>query len=109
MLEEAIMSMKTILVPTENDIAMQSALSTALLLAQRCNSYIEGFPLRVRLKEFSMVDMGGAIPLETFDKQSQEEAQKAHELFESFMREHNVPRANATTASLSYGWLPDAA
>ena len=101
--------MKTILVPTEIDVAMQSALSTALLLAQRCNSYIEGFPLRPRISGFSMVDMGGAVPLETLTQQSLEEAQKAREVFESFMREHNVPRSGGTAASLSYGWLPDAA
>jgi hypothetical protein len=37
------MSMKTILVPTENHDAMRSTLETALLLARRCDSYIEGF------------------------------------------------------------------
>ena len=56
-----------------------------------------------------MVDMGGAIPLETFRQQSLEEAEKAREVFESFMREHNIPHSSSTTASLSYGWLPDAA
>ena len=34
------MSMKTILVPTENHDAMRSTLETALLLARRCDSYI---------------------------------------------------------------------
>jgi len=38
--------MKTILVPTEDDAAMSSALETALILARRCDSYIEGFSLR---------------------------------------------------------------
>jgi hypothetical protein len=34
--------MKTILVPIEEDNAMGSALQTALILARRCDSYIEG-------------------------------------------------------------------
>ena len=38
------MTMKTILIPTENDRSIQSALETALLLARRCDSYMEGLP-----------------------------------------------------------------
>jgi hypothetical protein len=54
------MSMKTILVPMENNDAMQSALETALLLGQRCDSYIEGFALRWSINEFMVGDvMGG--------------------------------------------------
>ena len=40
------MSMKTILVPIEKHDDMQSVLQTALLLARRYDSYIEGVPLR---------------------------------------------------------------
>ena len=47
------MSMKTILVPMENHDAMHSALETALLLARRSNSYIEGFALRWPVIEFA--------------------------------------------------------
>jgi hypothetical protein len=36
------MSMKSVLVPTENHDAMQSALETALLLARKFDSYVEG-------------------------------------------------------------------
>jgi len=102
------MGMKTILIPTETDAAMQSTLSTALLLAQRCSSYMEGFPLRFGINEFATIDFGGAMPLETFKKQSLEETQKAREMFESFMREHNVPRSNGANTSVSYGWFADA-
>src|SRR5581483_5222417 len=38
--------MKTILVPTEQGATMASALETAFLLAQKFDSFIEGFPLR---------------------------------------------------------------
>ena len=102
------MSMKTILVPTENDDAMRSALQTALHLARRYDSYIEGFALRWSINEFTGVDMVGGFPLETYQQDSEEEAKKAHQLFESFMQEHNVPRSTKTTGTLSFGWLDEA-
>jgi len=100
--------MKTILVPTESHESMRSALVTALLLARRFDSYIEGFALRFRVNEFIAVDMAGAIPLETLREESFDEARRARTLFEAFMREHAVPRSETPVASLSYGWLDDA-
>jgi len=102
------MSMKTILVPTENHDAMQSALNTALLLARRCSSYVEGFALRLAITEFIGADMAGGIPLETYKNDSVEEARQAREVFESFMRKHDVPRSSGTAAALSFGWLDEA-
>ena len=48
--------MKTILVPTDDNNAMGSALETALILARRCDSYIEGFALRWEIAEFTEAD-----------------------------------------------------
>src|SRR5215470_18053627 len=100
--------MKTILVPTESHDAMRSALATALVMARRFNSYIEGFALRFRVNEFVAVDMAGAIPLESLREESLDEARRARALFESFMQENGVPRADRDAAALSYGWLNDA-
>ena len=100
--------MKTILVPTESHEAMRSALATALVMARRFNSYIEGFALRFRVNEFVAVDMAGAIPLESLREESLDEARRARALFESFMQENGVPRADRDAATLSYGWLNDA-
>ena len=101
--------MKTILVPTESHESMRSALATALMLARRFDSYIEGFALRFRVNEFIAVDMAGAIPLDTLREESFDEARRARMLFEAFMREQAVPRSSDTPiASLSYGWLDDA-
>src|SRR5437899_38240 len=91
--------MKTILVPTESHESMRSALTTALLLARRFDSYIEGFALRFRVNEFIAVDMAGAIPLETLREESFDEARRARTLFEAFMREHAVPRPSAAEAT----------
>jgi len=55
----ATMTMKTILIPTENDRSIQSALETALLLARRCDSYMEGFALRSGISELVGVDAVG--------------------------------------------------
>jgi nucleotide-binding universal stress UspA family protein len=59
--------------------------------------------------------MAGAIPLETLREESFDEARRARTLFETFMREHAVPRSDAAVASLSsavaslsYGWFDDA-
>jgi hypothetical protein len=105
---EATMSMKTILVPTENHDAMLSALETALLLARRCDSYIEGFALRWSINEFTGVDMMSGLPLERYKQDSEEEAKKARQLFESFMQEHNVSRSTKTAGALSFDWLDEA-
>ena len=43
------MSFKTILVPIEQHDRMNAALETALLLARKFDSYVEGFALRVEL------------------------------------------------------------
>jgi len=45
-LQRAGLTMKTILVPTQNTPTMQSTLETAVLLAQRTGAYIEGVPRR---------------------------------------------------------------
>ena len=102
------MSMKTILIPTEHHDAMEAVLETALLLARRCDSYMEGFALRWGINEFVAADVGGGIPLETYRQDSLEEARQARLMFEVFMQRHHVPRATATAASLSFGWLDDA-
>jgi nucleotide-binding universal stress UspA family protein len=100
--------MKTILVPTEPNEAMRSALATALLLARRFDSYIEGFALRFRFNEFVAVDMAGAIPLESLREESVDEARRARALFESFMQENGMPRAERGAAAPAFGWLNDA-
>ena len=103
------MSVKTILVPMENQDAMQSALETALLLGRRSNSYIEGFALRWPVIELAGgIDIMGGLPLDRFKEDIEEDAKKAKQIFETFMQKHDVPRSTETTESLSFGWLDDA-
>ena len=100
--------MKSILVPIENIEGMASALETALLLARLRGSYVEGFALRFAISEFIAIDPAGSIPLETYRQDSLEEAAAARQLFETFMQNHNVPRAGGTSSGPSYGWLDNA-
>ena len=63
--------MKTILFPTEPRTSTTAALETALLLARRFDSYIEGFALQSRISEFVAVDMGGSFALDLFKQESE--------------------------------------
>lgn len=102
---EAIMSMKTILVPMEKHDGMQSVLETALLLARRYDSYIEGFPLRWATVDFALGDIAVAFPVEQYKQEMAAEAQRARQTFETFMQIRGVPRSTERTTSLSFGWL----
>jgi len=103
------MSMKTILVPMEPHEGMTAVLETALLLANKCGSYIEGFPLRFGISEFVAVDPAGSIPLESYRQESLEEAAQARKLFEAFMQQRNIPRVGGAAGSgPCCGWLEDA-
>ena len=93
--------MKTILVPTEDNSAMQSALDTALLVARRCDSYIEGFALRWSTADFAAFDPTGGIPLETDKLAAARVEKQARQVFESFMDSHNVPRSAALSSDNS--------
>jgi nucleotide-binding universal stress UspA family protein len=100
--------MKTILVPTEDDDTMSSALESALILARRCDSYIEGFALRWRIAEFVSADMMGAVVVQADHREITRMETQARAIFESFMQKRGVPRSTATTDSLSFGWLDNA-
>jgi len=102
------MTMKTILIPTERGESMSSALQTALLLARRLDSYIEGFALQPGISQLLAVDMGASIATESFRQESIEEAKKTKTMFEAFMQEQGVPRSSQAASGLSFSWLNDA-
>jgi len=101
------MEFRTILVPTEEHDLMSSTLETALVLARKFDSYIEGFALRVAFPAaYAVADVGaGAIP--QLEHDIAENAQRARSLFENFMQQHGVARAGPA-ATLSSRWLEDA-
>src|SRR5215469_9749759 len=55
--------MKTILVPTEQSPTTVSALDTALLLARKFDSCIEGFPLRPAVADLVAMDPDSGLTM----------------------------------------------
>ena len=83
------MGFKTILVPIEQHDLMNSTLETALLLARKFNSYIEGFALRVAIPAvYAVAD--GAVAIPQLEQDIAEHAKQTRTLFETFMQEHHV-------------------
>jgi nucleotide-binding universal stress UspA family protein len=102
------MGMKTILVLMEKYDDMQSVLETALLLARRCGSYIEGVPLRWAIQDFALGDVVVAFPVEQYEREIAADAQRARQTFETFMQKNDVPRSTTTrTPSPTFGWLSE--
>ncbi len=103
--------MKTILIPTEDHDAMASVLETALLIARRFDSYMEGFALHPAISEFVTVDPLSSLTVHHSGEADDEIERNAHSVFEGFMGAHKVPRASAEAArtSYSYGWVRPAA
>ena len=102
------MGMKTILVLMEKYDDMQSVLETALLLARRCDSYIEGVPLRWAIQDFALGDVVVAFPVEQYEREIAADAQRARQMFETFMQKNDVPRSTTTrTPSPTFGWLSE--
>ena len=95
------MSMKTMLIPTEQRNSMSSTLQTALLLARRFDSYMEGFALQPAINELLAVDMVGSFAPESFKRDRIEDAHKTKTVFESFMHEHGVPHFDPAISGLS--------
>ena len=101
------MGFKTILVPIEQHDLMNATLETALLLARKFDSYIEGFALRVEFPAVFAIGDVGAVPIPALEQDIAEHEQRSRGLFENFMQAHGVPRAGDAKA-MSSGWLDNA-
>jgi nucleotide-binding universal stress UspA family protein len=102
------MAMKTILVPTEPHDLMTSTLETALLLARRFDSYIEGFALRPAIDNFVAMDPISGMAMATVKQRDAETATQAQGLFEGFMQAHQVPRSVEPKSALAWSWFDTA-
>ena len=101
--------MKTILVPTEQHDLTNSILQSALLLARKFDSYIEGFALFPAMVELYAFDAGIPLPIEVKEHDA-EMAKQARALFERFMAEHGVAPSGRSHEAPSFGWtegVPD--
>src|SRR5215468_11570533 len=101
------LTMKTILVPTQNIPAMKSTLETAVLLAERAGSYIEGVPLWFGASEFVVVELASSFSIETFRARREEETAESRVLFETFMRERGIASAKTTADRPWFSWFAE--
>src|SRR5580698_3336697 len=101
--------MKTILVPTEHGSTMVSALDTALLLAQKFDSCIEGFPLRPAVADLVAMDPDSGLTMVAVKENDAEMVRQAEDTFRAFMEQHHIPqRSGDGKTTLSCAWLKDA-
>jgi nucleotide-binding universal stress UspA family protein len=101
--------MKTILVPTEQGAAMASALETALLLAKKFDSCIEGIPLRPAVADLVAMDPDSGLTMVAVKENDAEMVRQAEAEFRAFMAGHQLAeRTGEAQASLSWAWLKDA-
>jgi len=100
--------MKTILVPTEHNTSMLSALDTALLLAQKFGSSIEGFALRPAVADLVAMDPDSGLTMVAVKENDAEMIRQAEDIFRSFMDQHHLPQRADDTAMPSapcWSWL----
>jgi nucleotide-binding universal stress UspA family protein len=101
--------MKTVLVPTEPHASMLSALETALLLAQKFGSCIEGFPLRPGVADLVAMDPDSGLTMVAVKENDAELARHAEDVFRAFMDQRGVPqRTGDAAATLSWTWQREA-
>jgi nucleotide-binding universal stress UspA family protein len=101
--------MQTILVPTEQHDLTTSILQSAVLLARRCDSYLEGFALFPAMVEIYALDSEISLPIEVKEHDA-EMARHARDVFEKFMIDQGVPRSRAggQSPSVAFDWLDEA-
>src|SRR5262249_29516616 len=74
---EAAHDMKSILVPTEQNALLPSILQSALLLARKFDSYMDGFALFPAMIELYALDSGAPLPIEEIRDHDAEMAREA--------------------------------
>jgi nucleotide-binding universal stress UspA family protein len=88
---------------------MQSALDTALLLARKFDSCIEGFALRPGVADLVAMDPDSGLTMVAVKENDAELVKHAEEVFRMFMDRHNVPPLSAAgPAAPSWSWHKDA-
>src|ERR1700744_2524767 len=101
--------MKTILVPSEQATAMVSALDTALWLARKFDSCIEGFALRPAVADLVAMDPDSGLTMVAVKENDAEMVRQAEDMFRAFMTQHQVAQQGSTAQNApSFSWLDSA-
>src|SRR5437762_3367729 len=99
------MSLKTLLVPTEQHDLMGSTLMTAVLMARQFAGYIEGFALRPTIDSFAAMDPVTSMAVATVRQHDEDAIRQAQAIFEGFMLEQGVARCAPGTATPCFRWF----
>ena len=59
--------------PTLNIASMRSALTTAVLLAQRTAGYIEGFPVRFGIPQYVVAELAVGFSIDAYQAKNEED------------------------------------
>jgi len=102
--------MKTLLIPTEPHEQMRTVFQTALLVAKRFGSYMEGFPLRPAVPDYVPIDMVSGLTWQADEKVDSESVRQSEDLFQAFMAQNGVGPfvAGSPPDTMSQGWFDKA-
>jgi nucleotide-binding universal stress UspA family protein len=96
--------MKSILIPIEEHVLIHSVLETALRLGRVLDGYLEGLAITPNMPPYIAADIAIG-DLSFLDPQvRRERATVSRRLFETFMAAQRVPRFDAESTGLSFGW-----
>ncbi len=79
---------------------MASALDTALLLARKFDSCIEGFPLRPAVADLVAMDPDSGLTMVAVKENDAEMVRQAEDMFRSFMENHQVAATQRRRAGI---------
>ncbi|GGK27997.1 universal stress protein [Salinarimonas ramus] len=100
--------MKTVLVPTAPHDMMDATLQTAIALARRFDSYVEGFALRPPLAEIVSVDMVMGLTWAADERGDAEAEAQARDAFQRFMDAAGLLRDAGPADGPRWRWHADA-
>jgi nucleotide-binding universal stress UspA family protein len=99
--------MKSILVPVEEHVLIQSVLETALLLGRALDGYLEGMAITPNMPLYyaSDISVGAVGDLSFLDPEARRgRAESSRRLFETFMAAQGVPRSDTGPSKVCFGW-----
>jgi nucleotide-binding universal stress UspA family protein len=92
--------MKNLLIPIEESELLPSVLESAVLVARRFGSYLEGLHVRPDFAgSIAASGMGAPYVIEEFRREDWEGIQRAHKTFGAFLRKHQIPCDTEADAS----------
>jgi hypothetical protein len=96
--------MKSILVPVEEHVVIQSVFATALLLGRALDGYIEGMAITPNMPPYIASDIAIGDISFLDPEVRRERALASRRLFETFMAAQGVPQSDTAPSRLYFGW-----